>query len=83
MEIKRISTELDLNFENFTKGDLNSPSNNREVFVDISDAAHQEMVFVKALQDQPKKILIVIPEWKELNFFDIHSAIHDADGFLI
>jgi len=26
------------------------------------------MVFVKALKEQPKRILIVIPEWKERKF---------------
>jgi hypothetical protein len=39
-ENKKISTELDLDFENFTKGDINSPW---EVFVDISYAADVEM----------------------------------------
>jgi len=90
-QIKRISTELDLDFENFVKEDLNNPWENREVFADISDAADLEMVFVKALKEQPKRILMVIPEWKQRKFFDIHSAIHavfisvsqDADAFLV
>jgi len=56
-EIKRISTEIDLYFENFTKGDLNNSWKNTEVFVDISDVADLEMVFVKALKEQPKRIL--------------------------
>jgi len=48
------------------------------------------MIFAKALKEKPKRILIVIPEWKERKFFDIHSAIHadfisvshDADAFI-
>ena len=59
-EIKRISTELDVDFENFIKGDLNNPWKNREVFVNISDASDLEMVFVKALKEQSKRILMVL-----------------------
>jgi hypothetical protein len=89
-EIKRIAAELDLEFGNFTKSDLNNPWKNRDIFVDISDAADLEIIFAKALKEQPKRILIVIPEWKERKFFDIHSAIHadfisvsqDADAFI-
>lgn len=89
-EIKRITAELDLEFGNFTKGDLDNPWKNRDILVDISDAADLEMIFAKALKEQPKRILIVIPEWKERKFFDIHSAIHadfisvshDADAFI-
>ena len=49
------------------------------------------MEYVKALKEQPKRILMVIPEWKERKFFDIYSVIHavfisafhDADAFLV
>ena len=63
----------------------------QQVFVDTSDAADLEMSSAKALKEQPKRVLMVIPEWKERNFFDIHSATHadfisvshDADAFLV
>ena len=74
--IKRISTELHLDFENLSKGDLYNSWKNRKVFVDVSDAADLETVFVKALKEQRKRILMVIPEWKERKFFDVNSAIH-------
>jgi hypothetical protein len=57
----RITAELDLEFGNFTKGNLNNPWKNRDFFVDISDAADLEIIFAKALKEQPKRILIVIP----------------------
>jgi len=71
--------------------ELNNPRKTREVFVDISDAVDVEMVFVKALKDQPKRVLMVIPQRKEHKSFDIHSEIHvhfifvsdDADAFLL
>jgi hypothetical protein len=43
---------------------------------EISDAADLEMLFEKALKEQPKKIAIVNPEWKQQKFLGIHSAIH-------
>ena len=63
----------------------------QQVFVDTSDAADLEMSSAKALKEQPKRVLMVIPEWKERNFFDIHSATHadfisvshDADAFVV
>ena len=58
-EMKRISAQVDLEFGDFSKGNLKNPWKNREIFVHIADAADLEMAFAKALKEPPKKILMV------------------------
>jgi hypothetical protein len=87
-----VCSELDIEFEEFEEGDLNKSWKNRDVLIDISAAADLEIVFSKALKELPRRILMVITEWRERKFFDVHSAIdaedfysvsHDADAFLV
>jgi len=80
LEIKRVCSELDIEFEEFEEGDLNKSWKNRDVLIDISAAADLEIVFSKALKELPRRILMVITEWRERKFFDVHSAI-DAEDF--
>ena len=92
LKIKRVCSELDIEFEEFEEGNLNKTWKNRDVFIDISAAADLEIVFARALKELPRRILMVIPEWRERKFFDVHSGIdaedfysvsHDADVFLV
>ena len=69
---------------------LNECWKSKDVFVDVSSAAELEVIFVKALKELLRIMLLIIPEWKERAFFDIHDAIpgefeaisHDAHSFL-
>ena len=49
-------------------------------------------MFANALKELPRRIVMVIPEWRERKFFDVHCAIdaedfysvsHDADAFIV
>ena len=45
------------------------------IFVDIGKAADLEVIFAKALKELPRRLLIVIPEWKERTFYDLHEYL--------
>ena len=53
LRYNRVFAELDLEFRNISKGNLNKPWKNREVFCCISDAGGLEIAFVNALKEQP------------------------------
>jgi len=47
---------------------LNDSWKNKQAFVDIGKAADLEVIFSKALKELPRRLLIVISEWKERTF---------------
>jgi hypothetical protein len=59
------------------------------VFLAISSDDDLEVIFAKALKGLLRRMLVVITEFKERSFFDIHEAIpgdftaipHDGDSF--
>ena len=69
---------------------MNDSWKNKQVFVDIGKTADLEVIFGKGLKELPRRLLIVIPEWKERTFYDLHEYVlgefvaipHDSDSFV-
>ena len=69
---------------------MNDTWKNKQVFVDIRKAGDLEVIFAKALKEFPRRLLIVIPEWKERTFYDLYEYVlgeffaipHDSDSFV-
>ena len=70
---------------------MNDSWKNKQVFLDIGKAADLEVIFAKAVKALPRRLLIVIPEWKERTFYDLHEYVlgefvaiphDDSDSFL-
>ena len=67
---------------------MNDSWKNKQVFVDIGKAADLEVIFAKALKELPRRLLIMIPEWRERTLYDLHEYVlgefvaipHDSDS---
>ena len=85
-----LGEKLNVDWIDFESRNLSESWKGKDVFVDISSSADLEVIFAKALKELPRRMLIVVPEWKERSFFDLHEAIpgeftaipNDADAFL-
>ena len=54
---------------------MNDSRKNKQFFVDIGKAPDLEVIFAKALKELPRRLLIVIPEWNERTFYDLHEYV--------
>jgi len=69
---------------------LNDSWKNKHVFLDIGKAADLELIFAKAVKELPRRLVIVIPEWKERTFYDLREYVlgefvtipQDSDSFV-
>ena len=80
--VESLCVKLGLEFHDFASADLNETWKNKDLFVDVCMDADLEVVFAKALKVQPRRLLIVVPGWKEKKFYEVHSTIDDSDTFL-
>jgi len=84
-----LCAKLDVAWTDFDELFLNAWKN-KQVFVDIGKAAGVEVIFAKALNDLPRRLVILIPESKERTFYNLHQYVlgefvpipHDSDSFV-
>jgi hypothetical protein len=72
---------LSENFNEFVKGDLNVNWKNLNIFVDISESSDLEEIILNAVKELPKKIVFVIPEFKERNFWEFFKCFENENNF--
>ena len=70
-----VCNELDVNFGDFQDIRMQDSWKGKCVFVDINQSADLEEILLKAVKDLPKKLLVLLPEWKERSFWSTHEGI--------
>jgi hypothetical protein len=73
---------LDIDGNDYVKGDMNVNWKNLSIFVDIDESSDLEEIILKAIKDLPKKIVFVIPEFKERVFWEFFKCFDCENEFV-
>ena len=67
--LREYCDRLEIDISEFVRPDLNVNWKNKCIFVDINNCADLEDIILKSLKDLLSKLLLVVPEFKERNFW--------------
>lgn len=66
---------LDLSSVDYSASELGKNWHDKTVFADISCVSDLEEIFLKAIKELPKFLVVIIPQWKEKLFWMFHELI--------
>jgi hypothetical protein len=80
--LREYCDRLEIDISEFVRPDLNVNWKNKYIFVDINNCAALEDIILKSLKDLLSKLLLVVPEFKERNFWEFIKLFLHKNVFI-